>query len=416
MRLTRRDLILGATALPALAAPKKQAARPSILLIVVEDLGAWMLGCYGNTEIRTPAIDLLARTGTQFTYSYSAAPTPLAGRAALLAGRAPQQLGFGAADAAPASLDTAPLVTDVLSGAGYRCAFAGAWGLAGQSKHGCSAWDVSEESAATTASATGFLDSRKPGEPSLLVVSYTLRGTAPAKVLDSYASTPFVAQRWEPVAANAAANADALRDIVGSIRKSAAVLTALDDQIGSLIRTLDAKGLRDETLVVLTASNGALLGRHGLWGDGRASNPPNMYEEVVNVPLIWQWHGHTPPEAARPELVAGYDFVPAICELVGAAPPADRALPGRSYLAAVLNRPFPKKQPWRGLVFAQSGDIVMAHDKRYKLVERPGGDQNCELYDVINDRGEKANRCSNPQFLTIRDELRQSIATWKKSL
>jgi arylsulfatase A-like enzyme len=403
VQLTRRELILGATAISALAAPKP-AARPGIVLIVVEDLGAWMLGCYGNTEIRTPAMDLLARSGTRFINSYAAAGTAPAGRAALLAGLAPRQL--------PASLDSEASLAGVLSGAGYQCAFTGAWGSESKPR-GFSTVDVSGDFAEVTAKASALLDARKPGQPSLQVVSYTLAGAVPAKYLDAYASAPFNGLGWEP-ASPRATHPEALREAVASIRKAAAAVTAIDDHVAALVRKLDERGLRDDTLIVLTGSNGALLGRHGLWGDSRGGKPPAFYEEVVSVPLVWEWHGHTAPEALRPEFVSALDLVPALAELTGAPLPAGRKLPGRSYLPAALNRPFPKKAPWRSQVFAESDGSVMLRDKRYKLVQHASGPG--ELYDVLNDRRERIDQYANPQFVTIRDGLTANLEAWKKSL
>ena len=44
--------------------------RPNILVILADDLAAWMLGCYGNQEIKTPNIDNLARAGVRFANSF----------------------------------------------------------------------------------------------------------------------------------------------------------------------------------------------------------------------------------------------------------------------------------------------------------------------------------------------------------
>ena len=102
---------------------------------------------------------------------------------------------------------------------------------------------------------------------------------------------------------------------------------------------------------MFTSSNGSLLGRHGLWGDGDASNPINMYEEVVQVPMIWNWAGRIPVESVRNELVSFYDFLPAVCEVTGAAPPPN--LRGRSYATLALGKRLPKKQPWRNIVYGR---------------------------------------------------------------
>src|SRR5437764_15358118 len=103
MNLSRRHFFLGALALPAFAA-KKTGETPNILLILAENLPAWMLGCYGNKEVRTPAIDRLAQTGTRFLNHVAGSPMPGPARATLLTGRTAVQLR--AADSPPAGEPT----------------------------------------------------------------------------------------------------------------------------------------------------------------------------------------------------------------------------------------------------------------------------------------------------------------------
>ena len=417
MRLTRRELILSAAALPALAA-RKPAVRPNVVLIVLEDVGAWMLGCYGNREFRTPNIDVLGRSGMRFLSSYAASAVPPPGLASILTGETPRQLGFAADDAPSASLGKAPMLSGILAGAGYLCGFAGDWKLmAGEPQPaGFKSWDVTADYSAVTAKAARFLDGQKTSQPFLLVAAYAFPDGVPSKYVDAYASATFDTIGWEPRATNAAAHKDALKDIPGSIRKAAAALTALDGEIALLIRKLDERGLRDNTLIVLTSTSGALLGRHGLWGGGRASDPPNMYEEVTAVPLIWDWQGHTPADSTRPEFVSAYDLLPSLCELVQAPLPAGPKLPGRSYLPAVFNQPFPQKEPWRNLVFGQFDSAAMVRDNRYKLVLRSDGQGPGVLFDEIGDPREKVNQYDNPRFVTTRDDLSRALTAWTKSL
>src|SRR5438128_256240 len=88
MALVRREFLLGALAFPALSAQKKApSASPNILLVIANDMSAWMLGCYGNKEIRTPNIDLLARGGTRFANNFVCTPSSAPSRATLLTGR-----------------------------------------------------------------------------------------------------------------------------------------------------------------------------------------------------------------------------------------------------------------------------------------------------------------------------------------
>jgi Sulfatase len=86
----------------ALAESKpSSAARPNIVVILLDDLGYSDLGCFGG-EIRTPNIDRLAADGLRFTRFYNAArccPT----RAALLTGLIPPSSWAGPQRAKPDS-------------------------------------------------------------------------------------------------------------------------------------------------------------------------------------------------------------------------------------------------------------------------------------------------------------------------
>ena len=117
-----------------------------------------------------------------------------------------------------------------------------------------------------------------------------------------------------------------LNDTVGNLRRCAAATTALDDQIPVLIRKLQERKLWDNTLIVFTGDNGYLLGRHGLWSKGLASDPINMYDEVVQVPLILSWPGKIPTGEMAPEMISFYDVLPTLCEATGSTPPSNRGL------------------------------------------------------------------------------------------
>jgi arylsulfatase A-like enzyme len=157
-----------------------------------------------------------------------------------------------------------------------------------------------------------------------------------------------------------------------------------------------------------------LWGRHGLWGAGLASNPVTMFEDVVRVPLIFNWPGRTPVQASRPEVVSLYDVLPTVCDAVNAAEPEGRNLCGRSFLPVIEGKPMPKKEPWRNLVFGHYRNTGMARDNRYKLVYRNDGQGPNELYDLARDAGEKTNLYANPQFITVRDRLTHDLVRWRK--
>jgi len=441
---------------PAFAQKKQAASRPNILLILADDLAAWMLGCYGNKEIRTPNIDLLARAGTRFASNFVCTPVCSASRATLFTGRVPRQHGIhdfltakpienppqGQA-APPPSFANELMISDILAAQGYNCGYVGKWHMGNDQSPGhgytftCTMLGGSRPYRDPTLSLNGqlvqekgylaelftrkaceFLEQQKPDQPFFLVVSHLNPHTPyeghPDKYYEMYAKTTFETIGWEPAAPHALREKEYLKDIVGNARKCAAAVTALDDQVPPLLARLDQRGLRDNTLVVFTGDNGFLLGRHGLWSKGLASDPINMYEEVMATPMIWNWHGKVPPQAVRPELVSFYDLLPSLCEATGSPVPQDRNLCGRSYLALATGRPLPRKQPWRNVVFGHFRNTEMVRDTRYKLVLRNEGQGPNELYNLRADPREKVNLYDDPQFVTVRDALTRELETWRE--
>ena len=354
MKLSRRHFFLGSLALPALADKKPLGEQPNVLLILVDGLPTWILGCYGNREVRTPNIDRLAQTGTRFLK------------------------------------DTGEVTLEKLLGTiGYAC---------GASADG--------------AGAARFLDAQSAAKPFFLTAGFAPYAALPDA--GPYAQAKLDTFAQEAAAKNAARGKEMLgAPLVANLRRVAAATTALDAEIGALVTKVTQKKLLDNTLIVFTSPCGSLFGRHGLWAAGDASDPVNMYEEAIGTPMVWSWAGHVVPLATRPEIVSAYDLVPTICDITPAELPA-RNLCGRSYLALASGKPLPKKQPWRTTVFAQYGDTAMARSDRYKLIVRNEGKGPGELYDDKVDPREKLSQYENPQFMTVKASLQTELGKWKQ--
>jgi len=468
--LTRRQVIAGAAA-PLLAQkregerkakqatrkspPKGAGARPNVVLVLADDLAAWMLGCYGNQEIKTPNIDLLAKSGVRFLNSFVATPVCSASRATLFTGRVPRQHGIHdfltpnpIADPPqgqkepPASFAQEAMLSDLLSRSGYRCGYVGKWHMGNDERPGhgheftCTLGGGSsryqdpvmylngnraEEKGyladLITQRAFEFIDQQKKGAPFFLTVSHLNPHTPydghPQKFYDLYKDARFETFGTQLPAPNALRERDMMKDLTGNLRKCAASVTALDEQVGRLRRRLFQRGFVDDTVIVFTGDNGYLLGRHGLWSKGLASDPINMYEEVMRVPMIWSWAGKTPVESARPEMVSFYDFLPTVCEIAGVEAPADRGLCGRSYLPFVANSPLAKGEVWEDVVFGHFRNTEMARDNRFKLVWRNDGEGPNELYDLRSDPLEMTNLIDNERFITVRRGLAERLAAWR---
>jgi len=450
-QMTRRKALTTLAAPAVLAQP---ARRPNILLILTDDLASWMLGCYGNREIRTPHIDQLARSGVRFLNHFVVTPICSASRATLFTGRLPRQHGIHdfltpnpienppqGQKEPPASFAKETMISDILAGNGYQCGYVGKWHMGNDAAPGhgyqytytmgggssryqdpamfLNGKPVEEKGYLTelmTDHAGRFLDQQSSSRPFFLTVSYFNPHTPydghPQKYYDMYAKTNFETVGWEPPAPNALREKNLLNDTVGNLRKCAAGTTALDDQIPVLLKKLQQRGLADNTLVIFTSDNGYLLGRHGLWSKGLASDPINMYEEVMQVPMILHWPGKIPVEATRPELFSFCDFLPTVCEAAQAKAPAN--LPGRSYLSLAMGKPRDRRNPWPDYVFGHFRNTEMARDSRYKLVQRNNGKGPNELFDLRVDPFEKQNQHDNEEFLTVRERLGAELAAWNR--
>ena len=379
MPITRRHFFFGSLALPAFAA-KQPPPRPNVLLFLVDYLPAWMLGCYGNKEVRSPNIDQLSQSGTRFLNHFVSTPEPQISRGTFLTGAIPTQA---------ASPDTG--LDKILGGLGY------------------------EAHSGDAADAATFLGNQSAGKPFFFTAGYSkLRwpydGVA-QKYRDLYKSVAFEGYAADTPNPNAVAGKEMLSDVIGNVRKFAAGVTELDDAVGAAIAQIRKRGLVDNTLIVFTSTCGSLLGRHGLWDSGDASNPVNMFEEVIATPMLWSWAGRVPAIAMQVELIASYDFAPTVCEALGVAP--SNGWRGTSYLLMATGKPFPKRTHWRAAVCGSYKNTEMARVERYKWIPRNDGKGPNELYDLTADPHERTNQADNEQFVSVKTSLAAEIVKWK---
>lgn len=379
MPISRRHFFFGSLALPAFAG-KQPPPRPNVLLFLVDYLPAWMLGCYGNKEVRSPNIDQLSQSGTRFLNHFVSTPEPQASRLTFLTGAIPTQA---------ASPDTG--LDKILGGLGY------------------------EVRSGDAADAAAFLGGQTAGKPFFFTAGssklrWPYEGVA-QKFRDLYRDVAFEGYAADSPAPNAVAGKEMLSDIIGNVRKFAAGVSELDDAVGAAIAQVRKRGLVDNTLIVFTSTCGSLLGRHGLWDAGAASDPVNMFEEVIATPMLWSWAGRVPAIAMQVELIASYDFAPTVCEALGAAP--SNGWRGTSYLLMATGKPFPKRTHWRAAVCGAYKNTEMARVERYKWIPRNDGKGPNELYDLTADPHERANQADNEQFVSVKTSLAAEIVKWK---
>ena len=130
MMIRKQSIALFFTLMVALSL--HAAERPNIIIIMADDMGYSDAGCYGS-EIETPTLDALAKTGLRFTQFYNTSrccPT----RASLLTGLYPHQAGIGhmtdprnTRGYRGTLLKSCVTIAQVLKTAGYRNYHVGKW-------------------------------------------------------------------------------------------------------------------------------------------------------------------------------------------------------------------------------------------------------------------------------------------------
>lgn len=135
MNSIRSHLVVSLFLLSILAATAEK-RPPNVVLIFADDLGYGDLGCYGATKVKTPHIDRLAAEGRKFTDAHSSSAVCTPSRYGLLTGEYPYKANGGKGLWGPAPV-TSPLlidpdtqtIADLFKKSGYDTALFGKWHL-----------------------------------------------------------------------------------------------------------------------------------------------------------------------------------------------------------------------------------------------------------------------------------------------
>lgn len=159
------------------------------------------------------------------------------------------------------------------------------------------------------------------------------------------------------------------------------MVSFLDDNIGRILRALEAAGLADSTRVVYSTDHGDNLGNRHMWGKSV------HYEEAAAIPMIIAGPG-VPAGKTCATPVTLVDIYPTIVRGVGIEPDAqDKALPGRS-LVEIANAPCDPERVAFGEYHAAGSITAMylVRKGRWKYIHHVGFRP--ELYDMEGDPGE----------------------------
>jgi arylsulfatase A-like enzyme len=369
--------------LPALGAiaTAAPATRPNILLIVADDLGYGDLGCYGATRIKTPNIDRLAAQGVRFTDAHAPAAVCQPTRYAILSGtyfmraqrKGLQTLYFHEGQA------TLP---GILKSAGYRTAALGKWHL-GFGRGAEPDYNAELKPGPLEIGFDSFFGvPRTHNEPPFVFVeNHRVVGHDPADPIRITAAKD-TKEGWGHGISTGGAGAHAARpveriDLILAEKASAFLreqnpapfflylaflaphvpiapapefqgksqagrygdfVQQLDFCVGQVLDALQSSGAAENTVVIFTSDNGAVLHRDALGVGHRANGTflgqkTDTWEGGHRVPFIARWPGRIPAGAQSDRLLGLNDLMATLAAAAdvplpeGAAPDSLNQLP-----------------------------------------------------------------------------------------
>jgi arylsulfatase A-like enzyme len=419
---------------------------PNVIFILTDDQGPWAAGCYGNAEIRTPNIDRLAATGMRFENFFVATPVCSPSRATLLTGRIPSQHGvhdwISGGNVGPDAIrymEGEQAYTHVMARHGWTCGISGKWHLGDSQIPQCGFTDwyvhqsgggdynaapmvrngqlVTETRYITdviTDEALAMLDRYAAAQtPFYLSVHYTAPHSPwtghPEDVVQSYDGCPFESCPQEPRHPWAISLTDHCLGNRDMLKGYFAAVTAMDTNIGRIIDALEAKGLRENTLVVFLSDNGFSCGHHGFWGKGNGTLPRNMYENSIKVPAVFSQPGAMPQNEATDAMVSAYDFMPTLLDYLGLPVPTDCNLPGGSFAPLLRGGTVDASEPI--VIYDEYGPVRMIRTAEWKYVYRHAHGPD-ELFDLRNDPDERENLAKEPAHEKQMRELKAAMDEW----
>ena len=435
--------------------------RPNLLIIMADQLSAQALGVYGGAA-RAPHIDALATHGVVFDSFYCNSPLCAPSRFSFMAGQLPSKIG-AYDNAAEFSADT-PTFAHYLRRMGYQTILSGKMHFCGPEQlHGFEerlttdiypsdfgwtpdwtrpeerpAWyhtmdsvtqagpcvrtcqlDFDDEVVCAARQKLFDLVRGADARPFCLVVSMTHPHdpyAVPREYWDRYRDDEIGPPRVPDLAGQEDAHSRRLRHVIGlglsqptaadvhrARRAYYGAVSYIDDQVGVLSATLRQTGFADNTVTVILADHGDMLGERGLW------YKMNFFERSCRIPLIV----HAPARFA-PRRVAAVaslvDLLPTFVALASEeqAPSYAAPIDGSSLLPALGGSEAPAEALGEYLAEGALAPIVMIRRSTHKFVHSPVDPD--QLYDLDADPDERLNLAARADFAAVAADFRAEVA------
>ena len=361
-------------AIPRLRAPARTTNDTNVVLISLDTLRADHMSGYWYVRPTTPAIDdAMVKRGTLFTEAVTTFPVTNVAHLGMFTSR---YAGMLPADGRLRASLPIPMLTEILRDAGFSTlgvtedglvshAYGFGWGFDRLVEHYHAPLEGAER---VFADGRRLLEAHRDRRFFLFLHTY--------KVHDPY--TPSEPYRvMFPASPDDSIYRNVPRQHRPAFDAYDRCIRELDARVAEFLGTLDAMGLAERTLVVLTSDHGEAFGEHGMTGHGFTP-----YQEEVHVPLVFRGPGITAGHRVITP-VSLTDVMPTILDLLGLSGPAE--MQGRSLRDGVAGGQLPN----RPVFFEWFGGGVGARMGQNKIVRMPGG---MRTYHPLVDREERAPR------------------------
>lgn len=373
-----------------LTAAASHAAKPNIVMILVDDLGYSDLSSFGGTDIRTPAIDQLMKSGLRFDQFYSNCTVCTPTRASLLTGRYPDLVG------APGVIrqwedsswgyfkPNGPTLPELLRKAGYHTGMVGKWHLGFESPNipndrgfdffygfladmmddywthlrGGVNWmrrnktEVKPKGHATEVFTQWAIDyvreqASNSNKPFFLYLAYN----APHFPIQPPKDWLEKVRKREP-------QLDLKR------ATNVAFVEHMDHEIGKFTATIQGLGIAEDTLIVFSSDNGGSI-PHGALNGKLRGGKQDHWEGGIRVPTCAVWPGTIKPGRTNAPGIT-MDLLPTFCEITGTKVPQE--IDGLSLADVLLNQG--KGKPDRTMIFVRREGNRRYQGRAYYAIRR----------------------------------------------
>lgn len=455
--LKHTGIVLSALATGSIWSCRAVERVPNFIIIFTDDQGYADVGCYGATGFETPNLDRMAEEGLRFTSFYVSEAVCSASRASLLTGCYAQRLSIRGALMPHSKVGLNPeeeTIAELLKKRGYATGMVGKWHLGNFTEffpvhHGFDEyyglaysndmWPYdyfgkrTDERKAFIYPPLRLVENDRPTDEvvdsledqGFLTQKYTRRAVS---FIKKHRNKPFFlylahSMPHTPINASPAFRGTSRQGLYGD------VIQEIDWSVGEILKTLEALGLDDNTLVIFTSDNGPWrnFGNHagspGPFREGKGT----AWEGGVRVPCLMRWPGKIPAGQVTDELASTLDILPTLCTLAG-APLPQRKIDGVDLSDFILGQT--PKSPREEFYYFYTGELravrrgkwklVFPHRYRsYEIVEpgmngQPGpyGYQTCglELYNLQEDPRERHDVvASHPEVVAELKDLAQHV-------